>query len=70
MLPTRPPHRRRWYQYQINQYLLMNVLLILNLIYRHIFASPAQVVRLLKEKAIPFKFHVLDGVKYRSMGAP
>ena len=29
-----------------------------------------QVVRLLKDKSVPYQFHVLDGIKYRKMGAP
>jgi len=33
-------------------------------------SSPLQVVRLLNSKSIPYKFHLLDNVKYRKMGAP
>lgn len=33
-------------------------------------SSPLQVVKLLNEKTVPYKFHLLDGVKYRKMGAP
>ena len=29
-----------------------------------------QVVRLLNSKSVPYKFHILDNVKYRKMGAP
>lgn len=33
-------------------------------------SSPLQVVRLLNSKSVPYKFHILDNVKYRKMGAP